>query len=259
MSESKILVVTGGSRGIGAATARLASANGWRVCIAYLSRRDAAEGVVRDILRREGACDRGAGRHRAPRPAWFSCFAKWIGNSGTVTALVNNGRNLGNANAARLNGRVPDLGGFYRRTCSVRCSAPAEAVRRMSTKARGKRRGDRQCLLRRGQVRFSLAKMWTDAASKGAIDTFTVGFGEGGCRGRDPRQRRSPRAHLYLSRMPKEGEPQRVDRVKASVPMQRGGAARRDRVCDLVAVISRSILHHWHDCRCVRGPLGSAQ
>ena len=54
MSESKILVVTGGSRGIGAATSRLAAANGWCVCIAYLSGRDAAEGIVRDISAKGG-------------------------------------------------------------------------------------------------------------------------------------------------------------------------------------------------------------
>ena len=54
MSESKILVVTGGSRGIGAATARLAAASGWCVCIAYLSRRDAADRIVSDISSKGG-------------------------------------------------------------------------------------------------------------------------------------------------------------------------------------------------------------
>jgi NAD(P)-dependent dehydrogenase (short-subunit alcohol dehydrogenase family) len=49
-----VVVVTGGSRGIGAATARLAAAQGYRVCVGYLRARDEAEAVVADIERRGG-------------------------------------------------------------------------------------------------------------------------------------------------------------------------------------------------------------
>ena len=51
---SKALVVTGGGRGIGAATARLAAARGWAVCVNYRRERAAAEGVVADIARAGG-------------------------------------------------------------------------------------------------------------------------------------------------------------------------------------------------------------
>ena len=93
MSESKILVVTGGSRGIGAATARLAAANGWRVCIAYLSRRDAAEGVV-------GAISAKGGRAVAVQADISSetgvvgLFHQVDRELGWATALVNNAATL---------------------------------------------------------------------------------------------------------------------------------------------------------------------
>src|SRR5512141_2808278 len=49
MSQPPVLIVTGGSRGIGAATAALAASKGYTVCISYLQGRDCAEEVVRGI------------------------------------------------------------------------------------------------------------------------------------------------------------------------------------------------------------------
>jgi NAD(P)-dependent dehydrogenase (short-subunit alcohol dehydrogenase family) len=89
MSESKILVVTGGSRGIGAATARLAAASGWWVCIAYLSGRDAAEGVVRDIAARGGRAI-AVQADISSETGVVELFRQVDRELGRATALVNN-------------------------------------------------------------------------------------------------------------------------------------------------------------------------
>ena len=54
MSDGKVMIVTGGSRGIGAATARLAAARGYAVCIGYLRNQAAADEVVGEIVQAGG-------------------------------------------------------------------------------------------------------------------------------------------------------------------------------------------------------------
>ena len=53
-SQSRVLIVTGGSRGIGAATALLAAQRGYAICVNYLERREQAEDVVRAIEKDKG-------------------------------------------------------------------------------------------------------------------------------------------------------------------------------------------------------------
>ena len=96
-----------------------------------------------------------------------------------------------------------------------------EAVRRMSTKHGGN--GGGIVNVSSGAAKYGSPGEYVDyAASKGAIDTFTIGLAkevaEEGIRVNAVRP-----GHIYTELHAKGGEPQRVDRVKASVPMQRGG------------------------------------
>jgi len=139
--------------------------------------------------------------------------------------------------------------------CLVRCYAPAKRCEGCPPNT-GEMAGG-IVNVSSGAAKYGSPGEYVDyAASKGAIDTFTVGLAkevaEEGIRVNAFRP-----GHIYTELHAKGGEPQRVDRVKALVPMHRGGQP-EEVAYDLVAVISRSILHHRYDCRCVRTPLESA-
>ncbi|HRD78904.1 MAG TPA: SDR family NAD(P)-dependent oxidoreductase, partial [Hyphomicrobiaceae bacterium] len=86
---SKIILVTGGARGIGAATARLAAARGYDVAINYASRPDAAEAVARDVSAagRRAAIFRADVASEAQVKAMFSGIDRELGR---IDVLVNN-------------------------------------------------------------------------------------------------------------------------------------------------------------------------
>jgi len=211
----KILIVTGGSRGIGAATARLAAQRGYAVCVNYLQDRAAAEqvaggiknaiavqadiGVEDDVVRLFETVDRELGR---------------------VTALVNNAATLESQmrleqmDAARMQ-RMFSTNAIGTMLCS------REAVRRMSMKHGGS--GGAIVNVSSGAARWGSPGEYVDyAATKGAIDTFTVGLAAevaaDGIRVNAVRP-----GFIYTGMHAKGGEPGRVDRVKTMVPMQRGG------------------------------------
>ncbi|MDX5433660.1 MAG: SDR family NAD(P)-dependent oxidoreductase, partial [Halomonas sp.] len=85
----KVLVVTGGSRGIGAATARLAAARGYAVCINYRHNEAAAQAVVEEIAQAGGEALAVAGDVGNEADV-MRLFAEVDEKLGTVTALVNN-------------------------------------------------------------------------------------------------------------------------------------------------------------------------
>ncbi|HLJ49512.1 MAG TPA: SDR family oxidoreductase [Bryobacteraceae bacterium] len=219
MNPAPVLIVTGGGRGIGAATARLAAARGYSVCVNYQHRRDAAEGVVRDIASRHGRA--------IAVQADVSCetsvvelFREVDEALGTVSALVNNAATLGPQmrldamEASRIEQifAVNVLG-------SMICAR--EAVRRMSTRNGG--RGGAIVNVSSGAAKSGSPGEYVDyAASKGAIDTFTVGLAaEVALEGIRVNAVRP--GFIYTELHAKGGEPQRVDRVKSLVPMKRGG------------------------------------
>lgn len=211
----KTLLVTGGSRGIGAATARLAAERGYAVCVNYLQDRAAAEevaasipkaiavqadiGVEQDVVRLFETVDRELGR---------------------LTALVNNAATLESQmrldqmDAARMQ-RMFATNVIGTMLCS------REAVHRMSSRHGGP--GGAIVNVSSGAARSGSPGEYVDyAATKGAIDTFTVGLAkevaEEGIRVNAVRP-----GFIYTGMHAKGGEPGRVDRVKAMVPMQRGG------------------------------------
>jgi len=216
---SEVLVVTGGSRGIGAATARLAAAQGYAVCINYLRNEAAAASVVRDITEGGGtaiAVAADVGREADV----VRLFERVDAALGPVPALVNNAgilehhKRVEQMDAARL-ARVfatNVIGSFL-------CAR--EAVRRMSPRHGGS--GGAIVNVSSAASRLGSPNEFVDyAAAKGAIDTFTIGLAKEvameGIRVNAVRP-----GVIYTEIHASGGEPDRVERVKSSVPMQRGG------------------------------------
>ena len=216
---SGVLLVTGGSRGIGAATACLAAARGYAVCLNYRARRDAADAVVADIMASGGRAVAVAA-DVAVEADVVRLFETCDRELGPVTALVNNAGILDTQmrveamDAARITRILATnvVGAFL-------CAR--EAVRRMST-ARGGR-GGAIVNLSSGAARLGAPGEYVDyAASKGAIDTFTIGLAQEVAQ-EGIRVNAVRAGYIYTEMHASGGEPGRVDRVKAFVPMRRGG------------------------------------
>lgn len=215
----KIILITGGSRGIGAATARLAAQLGYAVCINYLRNRSAAISVVQDIVAAGGTAI-AVPADVSSEPDVIRLFKSVDDSLGPVTALVNNvgvveqQTRVENMDAARLN-RVLAVNV----TGSFLCAR--EAIRRMSTK----RGGEGGAIVNVSSVaaRLGSPEEYVDyAAAKAAIDTFTFGLAKEvaleGIRVNAVRP-----GVVYTDIHASGGEPNRVERVREFVPMKRGG------------------------------------
>ncbi|OZA26900.1 MAG: NAD(P)-dependent oxidoreductase [Hydrogenophilales bacterium 17-64-11] len=215
----KVMVITGGSRGIGAATAKLAALHGYAVCITYLKNSDAANAVI-DEIKANGGHAIAVAADVSLESDVVNMFKTVDTQLGTVTALVNNAGILEkqirveNVDAARLSRIMATnvIGPFL-------CAR--EAVKRMSHKHGG--RGGSIVNVSSAASRLGSAGEYVDyAASKGAIDTLTIGLSrevaEEGIRVNAVRP-----AFIYTDMHASGGEPGRVDRLKASLPMRRGG------------------------------------
>ena len=215
----KVIVITGASRGIGAATARLAAARGYAVCVNYLNNRAAADAVVAEIEAKGGRAIAVAADVALEKEV-VNLFNTVDRQLGTVTALVNNvgiletQMRVDEMDAARLN-RI-----LAANVTSCFLCARA-AVRRMSRKHGGG--GGAIVNVSSAASRLGAAGEYVDyAASKGAVDTLTIGLAREvateGIRVNAVRP-----GFIYTDIHVSGGEPGRVDRVKVSVPMQRGG------------------------------------
>jgi NAD(P)-dependent dehydrogenase (short-subunit alcohol dehydrogenase family) len=214
-----IILVTGGSRGIGAATATLAAQRGYAVCIGYLRNRLAANSVVETIVSAGGTAIAVAADVSSESDV-IRLFKTVDDSLGPVTALVNNvgvvelQARVEHMDAARVN-RV-----FATNvTGSFLCAR--EAIRRMSTKYGG--RGGAIVNVSSVAARLGSPDEYVDyAAAKGAIDTFTIGLAKEvaaeGIRVNAVRP-----GVVYTDIHASGGEPNRVERVKDLVPMKRGG------------------------------------
>jgi NAD(P)-dependent dehydrogenase (short-subunit alcohol dehydrogenase family) len=216
---SKALIVTGGGRGIGAATARLAAERGWAVCVNYRSDRAAAEGVADEIARSGGRAVALAA-DVASEPEVLRLFDEAARALGPLGGLVNNAgilerqARVEDMDAARLQRvfAVNVIGAFL-------CAR--EAVRRMSTRRGGS--GGAIVNVSSLASRIGSPNEYVDyAASKGALDSLTIGLAKevaaDGIRVNAVRP-----GFIYTGIHASGGEPGRVDRVKDMVPMKRGG------------------------------------
>lgn len=216
---SKVLVVTGGSRGIGAATARLAGESGYAVCVNYLRNEPAASALAHEI------CD--AGGHAvcvqadvAREDEVMRLFEQVDATLGPVAALVNNAgiietqTRVEHMDAARLE-RVFAANVYASFLCA------REAIRRMSTRQGGP--GGAIVNVSSAASRLGSPDEYVDyAAAKGAVDTFTIGLAKE-VAGDGIRVNAVRPGVIHTDIHASSGEPGRVDRVKGSVPMQRGG------------------------------------
>jgi NAD(P)-dependent dehydrogenase (short-subunit alcohol dehydrogenase family) len=219
MDQRPVLIVTGGGRGIGAATARLAAGRGYAVCLNYLRARTAAEEVVRYITEKNGraiAVQADVGSEADI----LSLFLQVDSRLGRVSALVNNAANL--ERQARLDSMdVSRMARTFAVNVVGSMVCAREAVKRMSTRYGGP--GGAIVNVSSGAAKYGSPGEYVDyAASKGAVETFTVGLArevaEEGIRVNAVRP-----GFIYTGLHANGGEPERVERVKTSVPMQRGG------------------------------------
>ena len=215
----KVLVITGAGRGIGAATARLAGEAGYAVCVNYRQNREAAERVVADIEAAGGKAIAVAADVSIEADV-VRLFQTVDDRLGRLTGLVNNAAVLETQlrvdamTAARIH-RVLSTNVIGAFMCA------REAVRRLSLKHGGS--GGAIVNVSSGAARLGSPGEYVDyAASKGAIDTLTVGLA-GEVADEGIRVNAVRPAFIYTEMHASGGEPGRVDRVKAFVPMKRGG------------------------------------
>ncbi|MGB8712008.1 MAG: SDR family oxidoreductase [Onishia taeanensis] len=217
----KVLIITGGSRGIGAATARLAAQSGYAVCISYLRNKDAASAVV-DEIRQAGGEAIALAADVSVEAEVVRLFEQVDEALGPVTALVNNAGVL--EQHMRVEQMDADrLSRVFATNVIGSFICAREAVRRMSS-SNGVA-GGAIVNVSSAAARLGSPNEYVDyAASKGAIDTFTLGLAQEvateGIRVNAVRP-----GVIYTDIHASGGEPDRVDRVKGSVPMQRGGTA----------------------------------
>jgi len=218
-TSSKVVLVTGGSRGIGAATARLSARRGYAVAVNYREDQAGAAAVVDGILR-EGGQAVAVQANVANESEVRALFEAVDHELGPVSAVVNNAARL--EPQARLEAIDGDR---VRRVFAANVFGPfaccREAVRRMSTRRGGE--GGVIVNVSSAAARLGFPGEYVDyAASKGALETLTIGLAkevaEEGIRVNGVRP-----GHIYTAMHAAGGEPGRVDRVKALVPMKRGG------------------------------------
>ena len=218
-SEVRTLLVTGGSRGMGAATARLAASRGYNVAISFRSDEVAAQAVVADV---EAAGRRAlAVRADSADPeAIAALFAELDDTLGPLDVLVNNA-----AIIARQS-RFEDIAyERMQRIFAVNALGPMlyaqGAAKRMSTRHGG--RGGAIVNVSSASARLGSPNEYVDyAASKGALETFTTGFAKEVAR-EGIRVNCVRPGHIYTEMHASGGEPDRVERKKDSIPMGRGG------------------------------------
>ncbi|OMG67786.1 NAD(P)-dependent oxidoreductase [Stutzerimonas balearica] len=215
----KVMLITGASRGIGAATAQLAARRGYAVCLNYRQRADAAEQLAQRI-RQAGGRAITVAADVADEKQVAALFAAIDREFGRLDVLVNNAgmlerqMRLEEMDAGRLQRVFATnvLGSFL-------CAR--EAIKRMSTAHGG--RGGAIVNLSSVAARLGAPNEYIDyAAAKAAIDAMTIGLAKEvaaeGIRVNAVRP-----GVVYTDIHASGGEPDRVERVRASVPMARGG------------------------------------
>lgn len=218
---SKVLIITGGSRGIGAAAALLAATQGYAVAVNYAANSLAADEVVRQI-RSVGGTAITVQADVAVEADVLAMFEKVDAKLGRLTALVNN------AGVVDLTSRVDamSLERLQRMFAinvfgSFMCAR--EAVKRMSTRYGGA--GGSIVNVSSAAARLGAPGQYVDyAAAKGAIDTFTIGLAKE-VAGEGIRVNALRPGIIETDIHASGGLPNRAKDLAPLVPMQRAGSA----------------------------------
>ena len=218
---SRVLLVTGGSRGIGAETARLAAERGYAVCVNYRKNRAAADEVVRSIAAAGGTAF-AVEADVASEPDVTRLFETVDTRLGPLSVLINNAgilerqTRVEHVDAARLD-RIfaTNVRGAF--ICA------REAVRRMST-AHGGAGGAIVNVSSRAAQLGAPGEYVDYAASKAALDALTIGLARE-VEGEGIRVNGVRAGIIYTGIHADGGEPGRVDRLGPTLPMKRGGEA----------------------------------
>ncbi len=221
MSDRKVLLVTGGSRGIGAAVARQAAATRWAVAVNYVANSQAAHSVVSAITAAGGEAFAVKGDMSAEADI-LSVFAEIDRRFGQLDGLVNNAgvvdvkARLDQMDAARIE-RMMRINTIGPMLCA------REAVRRMSSAHGGK--GGVIVNLSSAAAKLGSPGWYLDyAASKGAIDTFTKGLALEVAR--EGIRVCGVRPGIIATDIHASGgEPDRVAQFRDNLPMAREGSA----------------------------------
>ena len=217
--QAPMMLITGGGRGVGAATARLAAARGYDVALSFVSNESAALAVAADV-EAQGRRALTVRADSADPEQVAQLFAAIDRTFGRIDVLVNN------AAIVAPHSRLEDLGfERMRRIFAVNSIGPIlcaqQAVKRMSYRHNG--RGGVVINVSSGSARLGSPNEYVDyAASKGAVETFTIGFAKEVAR-EGIRVNCIRPGHIYTDMHASGGDPGRVDRVKDSIPMGRGG------------------------------------
>ncbi len=234
----KVAIITGGSRGIGRATAIAAAKRGYKIVVGYASNQVAASEVVSIIERSNGKaiavkCDVA---EESEILGMFEAGDKL----GTLGALVNNGGIV-----SRSGVRVDEMSiERIQRVMAINVTGnilcAREAVKRMSTKHGGK--GGVIVNLSSVAAKLGGANTYVDyAASKGAINSFTIGLGHE-VAGEGIRVAAIRPGLIDTEIHASGGEPDRAHRLAHMVPMKRVGSAGRNRQRHRLADIGRGLL-----------------
>lgn len=219
-SNDAVAIVTGGSRGIGAAVCRLAARAGYVVLVNYVSNAKAAEALVAEILAAGGKAE--AVKGDVASEADILKIFEAADRLGTLKALVNN------AGVVDVAQRVDEMSldrltrmFAINVTGSFLCAR--EAVRRMSTRHGGK--GGSIVNLSSAAAKLGAPSQYVDyAAAKGAIDTFTVGLSrEVAAEGVRVNAVRPGIIDTEIHAS--GGQPERVTQIREQLPMKREGTA----------------------------------
>ena len=219
VTHKKIIIITGSSRGIGAATALHAASKDYAVCINYFNNETAANAIAEKIHNAGGQAIAVAAdvSKEADVERLFQTVDDRLGS---VTALVNNvgildqKMRVEQMDMARLNK-------IFTTNITSYFLCAREAIKRMSTKHGGY--GGAIVNVSSAASRLGSAGEYIDyAASKGAIDTLTTGLSlevaDEGIRVNCVRP-----GFIYTDIHASSGEANRINRIKTSIPLQRGG------------------------------------
>jgi NAD(P)-dependent dehydrogenase (short-subunit alcohol dehydrogenase family) len=215
------VLVTGGSRGIGAATARLAAERGYAVCVNYRSNRAAADAVVADIESRGGTAI-AVGADVSSEADVLRLFRTVDQRFGPLSALVNNAGIL--ETQTRVDAiDAARIGRIFATNVTGAFLCAREAVKRMST-AQGGAGGAIVNVSSRAAQLGAPGEYVDYAASKAALDTLTIGLAQEVAA--EGIRVNGIRAGIIDTGIHASGgEPRRVHRLGPQLPMKRGGHA----------------------------------